>query len=256
MSKKKFTFTLKGIKRFELDKKYSLCNLSNISDQPKQTSTLNVTQINELTTNNNENKYFSYVDESKREHRCLITMCNNNYEKLPTSTHCRCYWCHHEFSGMPLGCPVSFENSKLIKNYYSEVIKDNNRLIDNVSQLESEKNNYNENFELEKCDYYVTEGVFCSFNCCLAYINLNKHNPIYNFSKTYLITIFETLFNQEFNVTEAPSWKLLKNYGGNLSIDEFRENFYKMEITDTNNFVFSSLQQKPLHLLFEEKIKF
>lgn len=254
MSKKKFTFTLKGIKPHELDNKYSLSKLNNIDNL--NTNSTNVTNINDLANNNTENKYFSYVDESKREHRCLITLCNKDYEKLPKCTNIRCHWCHHEFSGTPIGCPISFENSKLIKNYYSEVIKDNNRIVSSISKLNLEQTKENTEYSLEKCEFYTTEGIFCSFNCCLAYINLNKHNPIYTLSKTYLITIFETLFKQEFNVVEAPSWKLLKNYGGNLSVDEFRENFYKIEITDSNNYIFNSFEQKPLHLLFEEKIKF
>ena len=254
MSKKKFTFTLKGIKPHDLDQKYSLSKIRNIDGQTNPS--VNVTNIIDLNTNNNENKYFSYVDESKREHRCLITLCNKEYEKLPKCTNIRCHWCHHEFSGTPLGCPIKFENSKLIKNYYSEVIKDDNRLVSNISKLQFNNSVESNDFFLEKSEYYITEGVFCSFNCCLSYINLNKYNPIYFLSKTYLITIFETMFKQEFNVIEAPSWKLLKNYGGNMSIDEFRENFYKIEITDSNNYIFNSLEQRPLHLLFEEKIKF
>jgi hypothetical protein len=254
MSKKKFTFTLKGIKPHDLDQKYSLSKLNNIDNI--NTSSVNVTNISDLANNNSENKYFSYVDESKREHRCLLTLCNRSYEKLPTCTNTRCHWCHHEFSGIPLGCPIKFENSKLIKNYYSEVIKDNNTLISNITNLESKNIKEDENFTLEKCEYYITEGIFCSFNCCLSYIKLNRHNPIYSLSKTYLITIFESLFKQEFNVVEAPNWKLLKNYGGNLSIDEFRENFYKVEITETNNYILKSFEQKPINLLFEEKIKF
>ena len=90
---------------------YRICSLSNISDQPKQTTTLNVTQINELTTNNNENKYFSYVDESKREHRCCYVDKGLGYCLMEKSTY---YW--KKPGKAQVGAPLKAQMAVLGKN--------------------------------------------------------------------------------------------------------------------------------------------
>ena len=63
------------------------------------------------------------------------------------------------------------------------------------------------------------------------------------------------MFGKNINyITPAAHWRLLKEYGGYMTITEFRENFNKASyeyhgITKKELF-------KPLAMLFEEKIKF
>ena len=84
-------------------------------------------------------------------------------------------------------------------------------------------------------DIFYCNGNFCSFNCKKAYnIDLNDAN----------IWKRESLINLEYYLTygkykeimPAPSWFTLKEYGGYLTIDEFRKNF------DTNSSEFILLQ--------------
>ena len=43
---------------------------------------------------------------------------------------------------------------------------------------------------VDENEYYETDGIFCSFNCCQAFINENKHNPLYEHSTFLLNKIF------------------------------------------------------------------
>src|SRR5690606_29070975 len=81
---------------------------------------------------------------------------------------------------------------------------------------------------------FETDGVFCSFNCCLAFINDNSTNPKYKLSKNLLMNIYHIVNNiKTLNVKElfkpSPSWRLLKEYGGHLTIDDFRKSFDKID---------------------------
>ena len=74
-------------------------------------------------------------------------------------------------------------------------------------------------------DFFETDGIFCSFNCCLSFIKSNEYNSVYNLSENLLHLMYYKFFNKNDKLTEAPSWRLLRQYGGNLSIEDFRKNF-------------------------------
>ena len=61
--------------------------------------------------------------------------------------------------------------------------------------------------------YYETDGVFCSFNCCKAYITENKQNTMYNNSEISTIksVYFNTIMGTKTTVINpAPHWRLLQ----------------------------------------------
>jgi hypothetical protein len=68
-------------------------------------------------------------------------------------------------------------------------------------------------------EYYV-DGVFCSVECCMAFIHEHRNNPLYQHSEYYLREIY-ALGDHKC----APHWRLLSVYGGNMSIEEFRNSF-------------------------------
>jgi hypothetical protein len=89
-------------------------------------------------------------------------------------------------------------------------------------------------------NYYLTDGVFCSFNCTAAYINDNKHNRLYNESHILLNRIYNKITSgtaagelrrgiELKAVFPAPHWRTLKEYGGHLTIKQFRDSFGKLE---------------------------
>jgi len=75
-------------------------------------------------------------------------------------------------------------------------------------------------------------------------------------SKNLLIEMYENLFDVDFNCVEAPDWRMLKEYGGSLTIEEFRDTFYKVEYSTTNNSIIDIPNQYSMNYLFEEKLKF
>jgi len=105
-------------------------------------------------------------------------------------------------------------------------------------------------------DYYVTDGVFCSFNCTMAFILDHKTNPLYLFSINLLMKMYYDTFLETAPTLEpAPSWRLLMTYGGHMTIEDFRKNFSKVEYQDIDNILVPFPQSKPIGILFEKQIK-
>lgn len=77
-------------------------------------------------------------------------------------------------------------------------------------------------------------GMFCSYECCEAYnIDLNDNN-VFNRSSLLKYHYFKThgVFK---NIEKAKDWKILKPFGGNVDISDFRSNF--INITDDYNYL-------------------
>ena len=83
----------------------------------------------------------------------------------------------------------------------------------------------------------------------------NKSNQLYNKSEYLLYKLFNKCFNN-LEITPAPPWRLLKNYGGSLSIEEYRNSFNKIVHIDLKEFIQELPVCKPVGFLFEKKIKF
>ena len=93
-------------------------------------------------------------------------------------------------------------------------------------------------------------------NCCLAFIKDNWYNTIYNNSEFYLNKIHFGLFKKYYKIIPAPSWRLLKKFGGNLDIHKFRGSFNKIEYINTDDYLTEIPRLKPIGYIFEKKIKF
>ncbi len=66
-------------------------------------------------------------------------------------------------------------------------------------------------------------GKFCSWECMMAYnIDINDENIAKRTSLIYLM--YKKTYNCIKIIKHAPSWKILNDYGGAITIDEFREN--------------------------------
>ena len=250
----KYNFTLKNIDISKIDRIYGIELKSNIELGDNKLP-INITKLNEI-SNIKEKATFSYLDEAKKSHKCSISMINSiNKEFFPKSTNIHCFWCKHPFNTQPLGCPIKYIPSQLVKNYYSEITKDNYKIRENISKNKREKFEQNQLIDIVKKEYYLVDGMFCSFNCCLAFIRENNTNPMYALSKNLLARIYKDIFNNnDFNVECAPSWRLLEAYGGHMSIEEFRDQFYKVEyIPVSGDFIWDF---KSIGILYEEKVKF
>lgn len=260
---KKHYFVLRNIDPVEIDTKYSFyVNHMMEEDNPHFETSLKTipsrTKITELTPKYKETNTFSYLDESKKEHECVLTMVSNDTQ-LPENTTIYCFWCRHPFISKPLGCPIQYVPHRIVKEYYSEITKDNYVLRESITedQFKINKKHYEkQNMNWINRDYYVTDGIFCSFNCCLAFIQDNQTNPLYRFSENLLSQIHIKTFGEQAQpIVPAPSWRLLKTYGGSITIEEYRKNFYKIMYKDIYNILYPSNKFKMIGFLYEKQVK-
>jgi hypothetical protein len=80
--------------------------------------------------------------------------------------------------------------------------------------------------------YYDTTfyciGNFCSYNCAKAY-NIDINDTLLWKRESLINLMYYMTYNCFKNIIPAPSWLILKEFGGFVSINEFRKNF------ETNN---------------------
>lgn len=70
-------------------------------------------------------------------------------------------------------------------------------------------------------DKFQCVGHFCSYNCALAY-NINENDNVWK--KTSLLNLlYHKTYNTNKKIVAAPNWKQLKEFGGNLTIEQFRK---------------------------------
>jgi hypothetical protein len=82
---------------------------------------------------------------------------------------------------------------------------------------------------------FFCTGHFCSFNCAKSY-NLNINDSLIWKRCSLLNLLYFQTYNQYIDIIPAASWLILVDYGGNLSIEEFR-----------NNFIFNTKEYLVLH---------
>jgi hypothetical protein len=283
---KKPVFLLRNIDVNILDVRFNVASLVKQDTGQQEELMQQKTKITDITDKDDSN-FFSFLDESKKDHQCVFTMRSYlNQELLPESTNLHCFWCRHSFPYRPIGCPIEYVPPRVSKSYHSEITKDRYVLRENITpqqvrmleahqkrQQESQKGamegssdsssattitdaESNIQYSLVDNDYYLMDGLFCSFNCCLAYIKMNQNNPLYTSCEALLNRIYYTVFgSRSLPLIEAPSWRLLKNYGGHVSIEEYRKNFYKVEYLSADNVIYPFPKSKCIGFLFERNIK-
>jgi|TARA_B100001094_G_C18171436_1_gene795341 hypothetical protein len=255
----KYTFTLKNIDIVKIHLKYDIeLSQQDVVVQDDITTTTKLTDLsNEKGTNQNT---IAFLDESKKLHTCNISMIDFYSKKDINLLRYHCFWCRHPFDSRPIGCPVKYVSNQVIKKYYSNISKDVYTIKENITtsrkNIVDSNNSDNTDIQTNEQTYYQTDGVFCSFNCCKAYITENKQNSMYNNSEILLNKLFNTIMETKMTVINpAPHWRLLQHYGGHLNIVQFRESFNKIDYDyhgTTNTLpVFS-----PIGTIYEERIKF
>ena len=251
------TFTLKIQNIDELDVKYGFNKHDNFKTKR---SPVNKTNLSDLSVLNRSDVKFSFYDESKKIHTCHICMIDVNSDTLlRDSTDISCFWCRHSFSTIPIGCPIRYKCPQVHKQYYSEITKDKYSITEDITIMDHnnfDKHQKKKSIKLDKNFYYETDGIFCSFNCCLAFIKDNFKNPLYSNSQLLLGKLYKELFDIDINIKEAPPWRLLKAYGGPLTIEDFRNTNHKINYEDLHSRISKMPCQISLGSLYEEKIKF
>lgn len=245
--KKKFVFVLKDIDPNAVDKKYGINITSNLQEKniPE-----NVTVIDQLTSNQKENAFIPFIDESRKH---CVTMIDSIQKKSIQAYYC--FWCRHAFNTVPIGCPLRYVTDKVVQMHTSEITKERYYI---VHQVTADADTSSSNTKTMIRNYYETDGCFCSFNCCLAYIQNCNHNPIYMNSKRLLMKMYSEIFNTTklVKIFPAPSWRLLKEYGGFMDIQEFRNSFKNYIYIDHKYHISKIPKIMPVGHVFEEHIIF
>lgn len=251
---KKYLFTLSNINTEETDRKYGITLVSNIS-QFEENLPDNTTKISELNTEHSTPEVISFLDESKKQHQCNVSMIDFSTKTEVSLLRYYCFWCRHPFNTKSIGCPINYISNQAIKNYYSEITRDTYTIKENITSSRKE-NVEDDKISVSEKNYYKTDGVFCSFNCCKAYIRDNKHNKLYSKSEFLLSKMYNDMMGTKMIIIDpAPHWRLLREYGGFMSIQEFRSSFNKAEY-ECHGMVEDFPVFKPSGMIFEEKIKF
>jgi len=256
MSKKlkKQLFTLLGVNIDQAEIKYGLRNEQSLSDT---TVPINATKIEELEVVKKTPDVLSFLDESRKIRKCILSSINFQEKKRY-----KCFWCKNSIpeSVIPIGCPIKYVASRAIKTYNSEISKEKYTISEAITEKKSKllKNSLDKRFSLDEKGYYETDGIFCSFNCCMAFIqdSSTKQNSLYKNSETLLLQMYVETHPEEENLEEieiipAPHWRLLSEFGGNLDIKKFRESFNRILYTDHG-----IVTTRSIGLLFEDQIKF
>uniref|UniRef100_A0A6C0KED2 Uncharacterized protein n=1 Tax=viral metagenome TaxID=1070528 RepID=A0A6C0KED2_9ZZZZ len=243
---KKRTFTLKNVDIKVTNAKYGLVIISNIEKETSDSS--KTTKIADLFISDVETSV-SFLDENKKNYKCNVSMSDWNREKmLPEKTDIKCFWCKHSFSTKPIGCPITFCNSMIEKSYVSHITKDKYFMKENIGSKKLEMTKELSDIEIHpiKKDYYLTDGCFCSFNCTLAFIKDNNHNLFYKDSQSLLHSLYYQLIGKKVGkLLPSPHWRLLKDFGGNMSIQEYRQSFNVIDY----EFMFSVRDMKEMRTI-------
>ena len=117
----------------------------------------------------------------------------------------------------------------------------NNNLYNNVSKIITHNINCDKNTKCWWCrnsfdspavqlpdDYYNDTfyciGHFCSFSCCKSYNQDNVNTLLISKRESLLNLLYFMTYKKYDEIIPAPHWTVLKDYGGILSINEFRKN--------------------------------
>jgi hypothetical protein len=174
-----------------------------------------------------EPAFSSYLSDPRRQYTLKLSMVDcTTSENILDSERCAatsCFWCRHRFAALPIGCPIRYLPTQVVRTIVSK----------NDDCYTIKENVHGSQTECVRKAYFETDGIFCSFNCCLAFINDNAHKSRYRHSKTLLANMYAAAVGHVAQIQAAPSWRLLAEYGGHMSIDEFRQTFNKVKYTES-----------------------
>lgn len=251
---KNYVFTLKEVNTEKIDQRFNITIISNINTIDDK-NPFNTTRITDLSTHKTTPEIISFLDESRKPHKCSISMIDfeSGEELCFDYKSYNCFWCRNPIpkNFSPIGIPIRYVPNQATKTYYSEISKDIYSINENICSTD---NNTDKRIVVKEYNYYLTDGVVCSWNCCMSYIEDNYNNSMYDMSEMLVLKMYTDLYpNKTPVIIKAPHWRKLKEYGGDLTIEKFRDSFNKIEYKEYGQF---NPKFKSVGVLFEEKLKF
>lgn len=248
--KTKFTIV---VNTEELDRRYNLTVIS--SNIETDNIPKNVTRLTDL---NRRGCVISYLDDVKNPKNVEISVIDyksgqRTYTPSNSADAIRysCYWCRHPINTCTLGCPIDYKSSKAKRTYMSQITKDFYSIREDIGTFTKRPDN--PEFTFEDKDYYISYGSFCSFNCIKSFIKENKKKVLFANSQQLINQLYLEFTNSNFSeVVPAPHWCTLREYGGNMTIEQFRDKFNKYEYKEDGII----LNMNSVATLYEKNFKF
>lgn len=200
-------FYLRGIDSSNLDKIY---NMKDIMEVGVRTFKKPVTSDLKLVTTKLEHLGISKEKINPFEsihynENCIIQLFstigdNGNIKEITRMKGCHCWYC------------------KLSLSYNQQALCIPTKYIDNK---------------------FYGEGLFCSFNCIVAYMREYSHIIRYKNTAGLIPLLYYKLTNIEcrlIDITPSPDWRLLSMFGGPLTSEEYKKAIQVYDFTNTNQY--------------------
>jgi hypothetical protein len=212
------TFVIKDIDPKQLDRMYMMPELNN-TKRLKQSLPLPPSNDNSLvlrtkTHNFAREKYenISLSASSKLDSIGLTNNSNNKNKQFPTIV------THNDINTKAVSQPICIVPNINIQTDQSNCWYCRLLIPTNVHSLSLPIDYKDETF--------VCEGIFCSFNCMVAHLfEIGNQYHRYKNSATYLVIMYQKMFGTHVSlksIKPSPSWKLLRQYGGYMSNEDYR----------------------------------
>lgn len=252
----KHLFALCNINISKIDSKYGLSSGVIILDD--QGDVENTTKLSELNHEHQTPKVYPFLDGTKKLHNCNISIIDFDSGMRVSFLKYNCYWDRHPFDTKPIGCPIVYIPNQAEKTYWSCISKDKYTIRESITKRRLKllaKVNSKILATLKNC--YISDGAFCSFNCCQAWIeDLKYHDPLYEFSGSLLADIYnEMMGTMSTIITPAHHWRILEPYGGDITIVKFRESFDTVSY-ESHGSTIKLPRFVSIGSLYEEKLNF
>jgi len=164
---------------------------------------------------------FEIHDEETDQIRDALIECNqelHNTNVYPRHSDCACWWDGFPFMNKPVFIPKGLRAKKY---GYRE---STTRL--NLRNTGDENSNQNVSVNETEFNGYEVYGIFCSPECAIAYLNNEGYlDPETRWERVMMLhEMVKRVYNNELEKIRPamPRWSL-KEYGGNLSIQQYRK---------------------------------
>lgn len=160
--------------------------------------------------------------------RRTTEICNDNV---------KCMYCHLPIvDSIALGIPIEYHSSE----YITDIIMDGKKIGEfkkKISRKECENYKDTLKYKLIIKDYYTCVDIVCSFNCMLSLIE-NEPKILYKNSKQLIYMLYSDIYQSKtpHEILKTPDYKLREDYGGVLSVEEYKKCIQRIKITDLNLF--------------------
>lgn len=253
---KKYLFTLSCINMSKIEAKYGLSTISLTTDDSAEIE--NTTKLSELNHENQTPKIYPFLDGTKKLHNCNVSVIDFESGMKVSFLKYNCYWDRHPFETKPIGCPILYIPDQIEKTYWSCISKDQYTIRESITlrKLKLFKK-IQSKISLVLKDCYISDGAFCSFNCCQAWIDDIGHtDPMYEFSKNLLVDMYNKMMGtKKAVISPAPHWRTLEPYGGHTTIIKFRDTFSTISY-DPHGISVKLPKFVSIGSLYEEKLNF